>query len=379
MAAFRAVTADGETPLAIASRVARVKAVGLRILVDDTTLGPYETGAQVTTLAIVDTLAQVIPMSRRWELHSGTMFPRTRRRARAPQAHAGDPLRTRLRRRSRTTTCCIAPPNPTTTSRSSAARVAARRVVVSILDLIAYRAGSYHATGDDWLEYREALRAAIAAADGVTTISEDVADMLRLEGLPASVIGSCRSCTAPSTSRARKPRPYRASSPPRDRIAGEFVLCLGTDYAHKNRDLAIAVHRLLRSRGHDVTLVLAGPSVPFGCTRDVERQMLRTDDGVIVLPNVASAERNWLLRHAVAVLYPTSAEGFGLVPFEAARFGTPTVSVGFGPLLETTSGVPVSVGSWSVEEFANAVDALVRDPGLRRSQVDATLSDGCSV
>src|SRR5207342_2846979 len=101
----------------------------------------------------------------------------------------------------------------------------------------------------------------------------------------------------------------------------EFLLCLGTDYLHKNRDVARAVHRTLRDRGRDVTLALAGASVPHGSSSAAERRVLDDSppdaDDVLVLPSVTSVERNWLLRHAAVVLYPTAAEGFGLVPFEA--------------------------------------------------------------
>ena len=121
--------------------------------------------------------------------------------------------------------------------------------------------------------------------------------------------------------------------------------------------------------------MLAGPSVPYGGTRNAERQLVAGhDDGVLFLPNVSSRERNWLFRHAAAVLYPTSAEGFGLVPFEAARFGSPSVTVGFGPLLETSPEVPVVASSWEPSEIADCVERLMDDPALRRQQVSATLS-----
>jgi glycosyltransferase involved in cell wall biosynthesis len=123
-----------------------------------------------------------------------------------------------------------------------------------------------------------------------------------------------------------------------------------------------------------MTLVLAGPSVPFGGSRNSERQQLRTDGDVVFLPALTSRERNWLFRHAAVVLYPTSAEGFGLVPFEAARFGSPTVTVGFGPLLETSADVPVVATSWDPRELADCVERLVTDPVLRREQVSATLT-----
>ena len=123
-----------------------------------------------------------------------------------------------------------------------------------------------------------------------------------------------------------------------------------------------------------MTLVLAGPSVPYGGSRNSERQHLSDDGDVVFLPNVSSRERNWLFRHAAVVLYPTSAEGFGLVPFEAARFGSPTVTVGFGPLLETSADVPVVASSWDPRELADCVERLVDDPVLRREQVSATLT-----
>jgi glycosyltransferase involved in cell wall biosynthesis len=62
------------------------------------------------------------------------------------------------------------------------------------------------------------------------------------------------------------------------------------------------------------------------------------------------------------------------VPFEAARFGSPTVAVGFGPLLETSADLPVVASSWDPRELADCVERLVDDPVLRREQVSATLA-----
>ena len=87
--------------------------------------------------------------------------------------------------------------------------------------------------------------------------------------------------------------------------------------------------------------MLAGVAVAEGSSRVLEAIELRDASGVVTLPDVTSEERNWLLRHASICLYPTSNEGFGLVPFEAARFGTPTVFTRVGPLAEVLDGVPV--------------------------------------
>lgn len=350
---------------------ARVKANGLRVLVDDTTLGPFETGAQITTLAIIralaarDDVAEVgvavhhTPHYAREVLGLPKVNPATRSGSDYASFGYYDVLH-------RTT-------QPDRHFSVAAARGAASRVVVSILDLIAYRAGSYHATADDWLEYRTAIRDSVRAADGVTTISADVARMTELERLPVArdrlfpILYGTEHLTGREL--GEFPDEFAADG----RIASEFLLCLGTDYTHKNRDFALGVHRELHARGRRVTLVLAGASVPFGSSRDAEQKLLTGEADVLVLQSVTSAERNWLLRHAVAVLYPTSAEGFGLVPFEAARFGTPTVNVQFGPFLETMTDLPITVASWDVDSFADAVDALLCDPVARQAQVAAIL------
>ena len=151
---------------------------------------------------------------------------------------------------------------------------------------------------------------------------------------------------------------------------------LGANYAHKNRDLAIRVYRRLKEKHPSLGLVLAGVAVAEGSSRVLESIELRDTTGVVTLPDVTSEERNWLLRHASICLYPTSNEGFGLVPFEAARFGTPTAFTRVGPLAEVLDGVPVVSESWDPDELAACCERLLADPGLAQEQVTATLKCG---
>jgi glycosyltransferase involved in cell wall biosynthesis len=207
----------------------------------------------------------------------------------------------------------------------------------------------------------------------VTTISHDVKAMAELEHLP---IESDRVFVIPyGTEHLTGNEPGRppAALQGHPAIASEFLLCMGTNYTHKNRDLAIAVLNELVDRGRDYSLVLAGPSIPYGTSRVEEVMVLEPRSPVAVLPDVTAEERNWLLRHATVVVYPTSAEGFGLVPFEAARFGTPTVHVGFGPLLELWTP-PVVVDRWDAAAFADAVEALADDPDIAKAQVETALA-----
>ncbi len=177
-------------------------------------------------------------------------------------------------------------------------------MVISILDLIAYHAASYHATADDWLQYRSVLRATARRADGITTISEDVAATLQRERLPIEHDRVFPVLYGTEHLSGHEPAVFPQELADDGRLGGEFMVCVGTDYAHKNRDLAIAVHHELARRGRAMTLVLAGPSVPFGGSRNSERQQLRRDGDVVFLPAVTSRERNWLFKHAVGRAVP---------------------------------------------------------------------------
>jgi glycosyltransferase involved in cell wall biosynthesis len=368
---FEQEESTSETPAALACSLARVKTFGLRVLVDDATLGPIETGAQITTLAIIDALAKHDGVQEVGVALSGHMPAYAKAVLGQPKVNVN--LRVGGYAAFSGYDVLHRTAQPDKDFDVATARGAAARVVISILDLIAYRAGSYHASADDWLRYREVLRDAAWRADGITTISRDVATMLAREQIPVEPERVFPILYGTEHLSGHEPATFPPELAESGRLAGEFMVCVGTDYAHKNRDLAIAVHHELARRGRSLTLVLAGPSVPYGGSRSSERQRLRNDGDVVFLPALTARERNWLFRHAAVVLYPTSAEGFGLVPFEAARFGCPTVTVGFGPLLETSEQLPVMATSWDPRVLADCVEQLVADPVVRREQVSTTL------
>jgi glycosyltransferase involved in cell wall biosynthesis len=251
-------------------------------------------------------------------------------------------------------------------------RVAGVRLVISILDTIAFHNGGYFADTNEWMAYRRSILDAVRASDAVTVISEDVARQMAMHGFPIDPGRVAAVRLGTEHLRGDDPTRLPAELHARGFTAGEFALCLGVNYSHKNRELATMAHEELRDRGFDLALVLAGPSVPRGTTRVAESR-IGPREHVFVLPEVAGDERNWLLRHASLVWYPSSAEGFGLVPFEAAAFGTPTVAVDFGPIRELADGeapaafgadVPVLATDWTPTALADAAERLLRDPGL---------------
>jgi hypothetical protein len=82
------------------------------------------------------------------------------------------------------------------------------------------------------------------------------------------------------------------------------------------------------------------------------------------LQHVSGEEKAWLLANATLLLYPTSAEGFGFVPHEAAALGTPSAYSGFGPLAEYLPP-DQACSSWRVAEYAAHVRELLERPAAR--------------
>ncbi|MEA2826681.1 MAG: hypothetical protein QOG43_1120 [Actinomycetota bacterium] len=366
----------GETPLAVVHATARAQGRGLRILVDGSWLGSWEMGTQVQAVAMVQALA------RRDDVERVTMALPAVLPAAARELLAGPKVDARSDTGGNLAGLGPAdvvhrPFQPDWPLDIGAWRREAARTVVTILDLIAYTVGSYHPSGEHWVAHRRTIAQTVAAVDGVVVISDDVATQVRRERLPVEsdrlfVVGL-------GTDHLQWDAP---ESPPAAVAGapgmGRFVLVLGADYAHKNRDLAVRAHAEIVRRGLDIGLVLVGPSVLHGSSQVAEAAAApaAAADRTVRLPNVPAAERNWLLRHAALVLYPTSAEGFGLVPHEAARLGTPTVMVPVGPLVDLAARLPVTAADWSPTALADAAEALLWDPTLATAQVQATLAAG---
>lgn len=330
----------------------------LNLWVDITWLGPHETGAQVLATAALAALARQ-PGVHDITLSGAAQLP-------GYAAHLMDLPGIRLHAANAAPAHAdIAwyPNQIDQRSNIAHARAHGRRVVTTYLDLIAYDIPRYHATKEDWVAYRNLQRATALSVDGITTISQDVANRLLLEvpQLEASRVMAIPLGLDHISSAPRKPDADIA--PLIDRISTRpYVLVLGNDFVHKNRDFAISVWERVLDHGVSCDLVLAGLHVRSSSSRDAEERLISQHTNlrgkVHTVGHVSSASRSWLMANAAAVLYPSSAEGFGFVPYEAAALGTPSTFVSFGPLAEL-SGVRDAPSRWSVAEVAEDLGRLM--------------------
>jgi len=257
------------------------------------------------------------------------------------------------------------------------ARRLGARVVTTYLDLIAYDIPRYHASAEAWHAYRALQRKVALSVDGITTISADVAQRLidevpRLdpERVEPIVLGldHITAASAPEEPGEDLAAVVKALKGKR------FVVVLGNDFQHKNRDFAIKVWQRALQAGEPCDLVLAGLHVKSSSSKEAEDELrarhLDLRGTIHTAGHVSSPSRAWLLANATAALYPSSAEGFGFVPYEAAALGTPTVFTDFGPLKEVAQA-PGLPATWSVEAHAADLTALLASEDARTARVAA--------
>jgi glycosyltransferase involved in cell wall biosynthesis len=239
-------------------------------------------------------------------------------------------------------------------------RLVGRRIVVGQQDLIAYHNDTYHPSIEDWRAYRRTTRLALAGADQVIFFSEHA----RRDALAEDLLAERRAHVVGIGADALEPG-GPAGDPPDGLNAYEpFLLCLGADYAHKNRPFAIELLGALRELGWEGRLVLCGAQVPYGSSHEREAELLARDPElarfVTDLGPVDEASKRWLYAHACALLYPTLYEGFGLIPLEAARAGLPCLFAAQASLSEVAPDAATLV-PWDAGASARAVLALLSE------------------
>ena len=253
----------------------------------------------------------------------------------------------------------------------------ADRFVVNQLDTIAFENPAYFGDATLWREYRDVTRLALGVAHGVAFLSEHGRRSAAAAGLltdhhPSAIV----SCGVGDQAGVL------AATPPVGLGEGDdgFLLCIGASYLHKNRRFALDLWSELRRRGWSRRIVLAGPTPPFGNSLDREAEFvlgapqLRSE--VVTLGAVSEAEKQWLYRHAALVLYPSSVEGFGLVPFEAAAHGTPTLSTRRGSLAEVLpASIPV-LEDFQISTGADLAWRLLHDPEAAQDLVATVRARG---
>jgi glycosyltransferase involved in cell wall biosynthesis len=146
-----------------------------------------------------------------------------------------------------------------------------------------------------------------------------------------------------------------------DNVPPFLLFVGGADKRRRLEDVVTAFNHL-RGQGYDVKLVLAGDSMqgPTNISTEViQKALLESSyiDDIIFMGFVDDRQRDWLYSHALAFVFPSKYEGFGLPVLEAFSYGCPVVAYPNQATVEVARDVPIYANNY--RELAQSVAELL--------------------
>jgi glycosyltransferase involved in cell wall biosynthesis len=139
----------------------------------------------------------------------------------------------------------------------------------------------------------------------------------------------------------------------------KFFLGVGVDSANKN--IKTVVSAFQKAKISDAVLVLTGAKD----TRVFGDFNLTESDGVRLVGFISDAELRALYEHALALVFPSLYEGFGLPPLEAMTCGCPVIISEQPALLEVCGDVALRCRAHDASALMRHMQALAGDADLR--------------
>lgn len=203
--------------------------------------------------------------------------------------------------------------------------------------------------------YSWIIRRGIRKAKRIIAISESTKKDLIALGAPAekvSVIYEASSIPLSNTKVNSKVLNISDNKP--------FLLFVGDNRPHKNIARIIQAHqRLLNKLGETCPLfVFAGPNFEALHKKYAGREKLRK---LVFLGSVSEEILVGLYKRAIALVYPSLYEGFGLPILEAMSVGIPVITSNLSSMPEVAGQAAMLINPYSVDQLAEAIIKIVQD------------------
>jgi glycosyltransferase involved in cell wall biosynthesis len=241
-------------------------------------------------------------------------------------------------------------------------------LVITFQDLIAYRAASTRASSAEHFEYQLLSYAAIRSAQFILTFSEHTRqEIIREFSVPPERVRAALLGVDARAFSGRDPALHARLLAPLELPPG-FFLFVGSDYAHKNLRLLLASYARVRAAwagpGDPPGLVLIGhwSGTLDGAYPELAR---RPPPGVRYLGMVSDALLRALYYEAIALVYLSTYEGFGLPLLEAMAAGTPVLCSRLTSIPEVVGEAALFVDDYSDEAIGKQMLELATAPILR--------------
>ena len=229
-------------------------------------------------------------------------------------------------------------------------------VVLTVHDLAALDRPDLHAPR--LVEQLTGLLRHIDRATIVLTISEATAATLESRGVEREriVVTPLASAGLPDPKRGRV-------------VSGPYLLSVGEQMPRKG--LPMLFSAFAAADLGDVRLVHAGPASTQTPELRSLIERLGMQDRIDLRGYVDGAELATLFRDAIALCFPSLAEGFGLPILEAMGAGTPVIASDIPAAREVAGGAATLVPAGNLDAWVAALEHMVHHPDERARWADA--------
>lgn len=243
-------------------------------------------------------------------------------------------------------------------------------LVVSHLDLIAHRAPALFGSFRDAEAYRNQSALVLESAQAVIAISEHAGREIVSEfGIPEAEVH-----TTLLGVDAHRFHPRRELDPPAH--PRPYWLSVATDFPHKNLAGLLSAYELARERWQgpnppDLVLIGSSTALKSGIYRALAPDRR---PGVTFAGTVSDERLLRLYQDAIALVFPSVYEGFGLPILEAMASGAPVIALELTSIPEVGGEALVIPDSGSPEALAATMVRIATDDRLRDEKARLGLS-----
>ena len=150
----------------------------------------------------------------------------------------------------------------------------------------------------------------------------------------------------------------------------QTILYLGRLRKYKRIDMLLNIFPKIKKRFPGSVLVIAGTGQDRARLMRLAR-IYNLNDSVIFKGFVSEEEKVRLLQEAAVLVYPSIAEGWGLVSLEAAACGTPTIAFHASGIMDAVKDGKSGIIVRTKKEFYESLIRVLKD-----SKMKSTLSKG---